>query len=319
VIATALTVGSPVRQDAFRKEDLVRDLRALGVRQGDLLNAKVSLKSVGYVDGGADALLQALLEAVGPSGTIVTDSFVNVYPLPLSEENARKISDVKTPSYAGALANALIRHPAAHRSTHPVQKFAAIGAQAAELMSAHVPTSYAYDVLRVMSERGARNLKIGSEEKTVGVGTTHVAIGLLGFRQKRERAGINYRDASGRIVTFERDWAGACAKGLGKFLPYYGSAGGILSEGRVGHAEAKLTDMQRTLNVELEMLRRDPSFFMCDDPACVECRLSWEFSDGNLAAVLLHTVLRRRRSAVVSAVRIARCRNYLPPIRTSCA
>ena len=174
--------GKPVTKDR-----LVADLKNLGVRPGDLLNVKVSLKSVGYVEGGPNTLIDALLEVVGPEGTLVSDSFVNVYPLPLSKKNAKKISDRWTPSYAGAVANAMIKYPNAFRSLHPVQKFVAIGAMAEELTQNHTPDSYAYDVLRVMCETGGRNLKLGTDEKVVGVGTTHVAIGALGFHQKRSR------------------------------------------------------------------------------------------------------------------------------------
>ena len=310
--ARGLLSSSVVPKTSFGKEDLLHDLHALGLRPGDLVNAKVSLKSIGRVDGGADTLLEALLEAVGPAGTIVTDSFVNVYPLPLSKENSQKLSSRSTPSYAGALANSLIRHPRAFRSTHPVQKFAAVGARAEELMSAHTPHSDAYGVLRVMTEEGGRNLKIGSEEKTVGVGTTHVAIGLLRLRQKRPRAGRAYADDGGRVGAFERDWAGACARGFVNFMPYYQPASAILSEGRVGLAEAKITDMKRTLDVELDLLRKNPSLLMCDDPACVDCRLSWEFSTGSLGGVILHNLMKSRFRAVLPAVRTRLNRNYLP-------
>lgn len=310
----------PARADAagvsevrsFRRADLVRDLRALGVASGDLLNAKVSLKSIGNVVGGADALLEALLEAVGSAGTIVTDSFVTAYPLPLSPEDAGRVSDSKTPSYAGALANAMIRHPKALRSGHPIQKFAAVGARAKELTEGHGPGSYAYDVLRVMAEEGGRNLKIGPEEKTVGVGTTHVAIGMLKLRQRRRRAGVRYVDASGRTATFERDWAGACARGFVNFMSHYRRAGAILSEGRIGLAESKITDMKSTLEVELELLRKDPAFFTCPDPACVDCRLSWEFSKGSLLGVISENLRRGRVRAARTAVQVRFCRNMLP-------
>ena len=310
--ARSEALEAPAPSASFQKEELVRDLRALGLRPGDLVNAKVSLKSIGHVEGGPGTLLEALLEAVGPTGTIVTDSFLEVYPLPLSRKNAAKLSDRSSPSYAGALANALVQHPRAFRSTHPVQKFAAVGARAEELMAAHTPRSYAYDVLRVMAEQGGRNLKIGSEEKTVGVGTTHVAIGLLKLRQKRERAGRAYVSEDGRVVTFERDWAGACARGFINFLPHYRPAGAILSEGRVGRAEAKITDMKRTLEVELELLRRDPAMLMCQDPACVECRLSWEFSTGSLMGVVMHKIRTRKFRGIPSAILTRVNRNYLP-------
>jgi aminoglycoside N3'-acetyltransferase len=53
------------------KEDLVKDIRALGVKEGDLLHLKVSMKSIGDVEGGAKTLLDALLEVVGKEGTLI--------------------------------------------------------------------------------------------------------------------------------------------------------------------------------------------------------------------------------------------------------
>lgn len=297
-------------REMITKERLVSDLVELGVRRGDLLNVKVSLKSIGYIDGGAETLIDALMEAVGPEGTIVTESFVYMYPLPLSKWDAEKISDHSTPSYAGALANAMIKYPGAHRSQHPVQKFSAVGALAQELTQGHTADSYAYDVLRIMAENSGRNLKLGTDEKVVGVGTTHVAIGSLGFRQRLPRTGVNYLSEEGEIVTFERNWAGICAKGLINFIPLYRDAGAILFEGKVGEAESKITDMKSTLEVERQKLSQDPTFFFCNDPACEGCRLTWEFSNGSKPHVFYHALrkepkrfLKKRQLELISLVR----------------
>ena len=61
------------------KEDLITDFKKLGVKRGDFLNVKCSLKSIGDVVGGAKTLIDALLAVVDTEGTIVTDSFVNAY------------------------------------------------------------------------------------------------------------------------------------------------------------------------------------------------------------------------------------------------
>ena len=281
------------------KEELVSDLRALGVCRGDLLNVKASLSSVGYVQGGAEALLEGLLDSVGAEGTIVTDSFVPAYPLPMSDEDRQKVVTEYTPSYAGALANAMLGHPRVIRSRHPIQKFSAIGRLGADLMQAHGPESAPYDVLRVMAGLGGRNIKIGPDEKVPGVGTTHVAIGLLGLNQDRSPRGVYYRTDEGRIELFERTWAGGCHEGFNNFWPLYYEAGAVEGEGKVGQAPAKITDMSTTLKVELETLERVPGFFLCDDPACRSCRLSWEFSSGNLLSVVLHRGLAEvRRSGL---------------------
>lgn len=73
----------------INKDSLVKDLKAIGVKKGDLLHLKISMRSVGKLNGGANELLDAILESVGDDGTIVSDAFVNVYPLPLSDEKEK--------------------------------------------------------------------------------------------------------------------------------------------------------------------------------------------------------------------------------------
>lgn len=268
---------NPIRD--VTTEDLVRDLRALGVRAGQLVNAKISLSSIGRVAGGARSLIDALIEVLGPEGTLVSDAFVESYPLPLSTRNAQKIVDEKTPSYAGAFANAMIKHPRGVRSRHPIQKFAAIGALAETLMREHTAASGAYDVLARMAESGGLNLKIGSEEKVAGVGTTHVVLCALGYRQKPLKHGVMYREVDGTIRLFVRNWVGGCARGYLNLAPLYRDGGAVLAEGNIGMAPAKITDMQRTLAIEMEALRENPRLILCGDPLCESCRIAWEFSD----------------------------------------
>ena len=48
-----------------RRERLVRDLQALGLRPGDLVMVHASLRALGPVEGGPAAVLDALLDTVG--------------------------------------------------------------------------------------------------------------------------------------------------------------------------------------------------------------------------------------------------------------
>lgn len=277
------------------RNDLVQDLRSLGVEQGDLLNVKASLRSIGSIQGGVDTLIEAILEAVGPSGTIVTDSFVDVHS-PFSRAFWKNVVDQGTPSYAGALANAMLKRSDVHRSRHPVQKFALIGAMAEGLAAGHTPESYAYDVLRIMAERGGKNLKIGPDEKVPGVGTTHVAIGLAGLRQKRPLAGVRYKDAQGKVSSFYRNWSGGCMKAFYNLNSSYdGAQGAVLAKGKVGEAPAKLTSMGVTLRLEQELIRANAGRFLrCGNPACLDCKFSWEGLSDPLGPFLWGAVLRGR-------------------------
>lgn len=279
-------------RDSITRDELVADLSSLGIESGASLNVMVSLRSIGSIVGGAKTFIDALLDVVGLDGTLVTNSYVPVFPLPLSEEHAAKVSDRSTPSYAGAVANAMISYPGSHRSRHPVQKYAAIGKNAEELMQNHGPENYAYDVLRVLAETGGRLLKVGPDDQVPGVATTHTAIWKLGLHQRRPRAGINYRNESGELITFERDWPAVCSDAYLRFMPLCREAGTFITEGYVGHAEAKITDMGKTLDFQVQLLSKDPLFLLCDDPVCRICRFDWEFSDGSLVSYWFHRGVR---------------------------
>lgn len=263
----------------FTKADILKDIINIGVRKGDILHLKVSMRAIGKVEGGADTLLDVLLEVVGEKGTIVSDAFVNVYALPLSEEDAKKISDDMTQSYAGVFANKMIKHPKAFRSKHPIQKFSAIGAKAEEYCKKHNDKTGGYALLDYMIDDDAKNLTIGGA--VAGVGTTHVAIERLGFKRKIINKGINYKANNGEVKFAKVDWNGGCGDGFKNFIPLYYEKGGIIKSGKIGNSEAILTSMKKTLNIEMETMRENNNFFFCNDPACYSCRLSWEHSDKN--------------------------------------
>src|ERR1700755_3530927 len=50
---------------------LAADLRALGVRDGDVVLAHTAVSALGWVAGREQAVILALLDAVGPTGTLV--------------------------------------------------------------------------------------------------------------------------------------------------------------------------------------------------------------------------------------------------------
>ncbi len=248
---------------------------------------------MGWVEGGARTLLDALVEVLGPEGTLVSDAFIPMYPLPLTHEDAKKISDDNSPTYAGAFCAAMIQHPEMVRSRHPVQKGVAIGAMANDLMLSHSESSPAYEPLQRMALAGGKHLSI--DRNVIGVGTTHVAQNLLDLQQKTSPLGINYLDDQGNIALFKINWVGGCAEGFPKFFPLYEKMGGIVARGNVGKADSVITDMKKTLEIELDKLEKDPAFFLCDNPGCIQCRLTWAFSTGKAPVVYLVRFMKSMR------------------------
>lgn len=132
---------------------LVSDLHALGVRPGSVLVVHSSLKSLGFVVGGAAAVVLALIEAVGPEGTIVVPTHTPDNSDPAGWQNPPVPPDWwpviraempgfdldSTPSrHMGLIAEAVRTWPGAWRSNHPHVSFAALGADAEELTHGHL-------------------------------------------------------------------------------------------------------------------------------------------------------------------------------------
>lgn len=256
--------------------NIVEDLHSIGLKRGCIVNVKASMKSIGKMENGANTLIDALIEVVGPEGLIVTDSFIKGYAKN-SDKYRKNISNQDSPSYAGALSNSMIDHPDSFRSHHPIQKFCMIGRDAESIACNHTKDSYAYDILKIMAEKGGLNLKIGTDEKVPGVGTTHVAIGIFGIEQYRGESWVQYLDDSGQINNFKMNWAGACKDAIYQLNDEYEKVdGAICAHGTIGNAPAKLSDMGETLKLELELIKKDTvSFLKCGCSDCITCQLTW--------------------------------------------
>jgi aminoglycoside 3-N-acetyltransferase len=136
------------------KGRIVRDLRRLGVEPGQALLVHASLRSLGWVVGGAPTVVAALRDAVGPAGHVVvptgteanskssrahqahietlTPDQVDQFHLEMPAFNR-----LSTPSGMGAISEALRTTEGAVRSAHPQSSFAAIGPEADVLMADH--------------------------------------------------------------------------------------------------------------------------------------------------------------------------------------
>src|SRR5512137_2180369 len=65
---------------AVTRNMIVRKLREMGLRNGDILMVHSALSSFGSVTGGAKAVVDALLEDVGPTGTLLMPTLTGDRP-----------------------------------------------------------------------------------------------------------------------------------------------------------------------------------------------------------------------------------------------
>jgi len=138
--------------------DLVRDLIALGVRPGDLLMVHSSLRSIGLVEGGPETVVDALLQALGPDGTLVVPTFT--YPTAGDPEFV--FDPIHTPSQMGAVSEAARRRPEAHRSIHLAHSIAAIGPLAQTITTSGGDSGWdAHSPMGQVFNRNGRYLLLG--------------------------------------------------------------------------------------------------------------------------------------------------------------
>ena len=143
-------------QSALTRQELVNQLQHIGLKEGMIVEVHSSLKSIGFVVGGATTVNDALKQAVGLQGTIVMPCQCSDNTEPLFWQNppillklADKVRD-NTPGYdvytsdvhhMGALVENLRGRKDTCHSYHPNSAFIANGADAKHLM-ANQPISF---------------------------------------------------------------------------------------------------------------------------------------------------------------------------------
>ncbi|MFC7549561.1 aminoglycoside N(3)-acetyltransferase [Plantactinospora sp. GCM10030261] len=145
-------LGDPTPVGPPTRSTLADDFRRLGVRPGDTVLLHSSLRAVGWVVGGATALVHALLDVLGPTGTVVAPAQTPLNrdpsrladpPLPeqwwpVFREHLPAFDPAITPSETvGVVAERIRTWPGASRSAHPQTSFAGIGPAAAEILADH--------------------------------------------------------------------------------------------------------------------------------------------------------------------------------------
>ena len=134
------------------KETIVKELTSIGLEKDDVVMVHTSLKSMGYVCGGAQTVIEALIEVVGENGTIMmpTQSWKNLDPeegvhWDADESDWQLIRD-HWPAYdkritptntMGAVAEMFRTWPGSIRSDHPARSVCAWGKYAAYLTEHH--------------------------------------------------------------------------------------------------------------------------------------------------------------------------------------
>ena len=239
------------------KRQLTDSFRALGVEKGDTLLVHSSYKSFGGVEGGPQAVIDALLEVLGEEGTLLMPTF-NFDFCKGADWDVRE-----TPSQMGYMTNLARLDPRARRVFHPIYSFAVIGKYAEDFGEINDKSSYgansAFAKLREL------------EGKIMVIGLSYND-SMTFFHHIEEMEGVDYRylkDFTGNIT----DWDGNTVTDTYQMLvrnlemgieTMVDPMGALLEEAeiiksrKIGEADVKLMKANEVYDFTVREMKRDP-------------------------------------------------------------
>jgi len=130
---------------AVTKEDIKAGLAELGLKEGDAVLFHSDLRTLGpprelvkLPNCGADMIVDAFLETVGPNGLVAVPTLTATFAPSKPDGPVGLVFDPDTTrSRVGSVTNVFLARPERKRSRHPTHSLAAIGARAEEYVADH--------------------------------------------------------------------------------------------------------------------------------------------------------------------------------------
>ena len=274
--------------------ELTADLERLGVPRGGLVMFHSSLRSIGTVEGGAGTVIDALLAAVGPNGTLVAPTFTGQY-----HEPGFVFDPAETPGTTGSIPNHFFRRPEARRTVHIVQTVAAIGPLRDTIIDAGGDDGWdAQPSMRAIFDLDGWFLLLGVPYQNLTAG--HFMEQEIGsHRRPRAVEGLQ-RLPDGRVIPLRSETWGPDPSfpGMPERSYDFNRLGegleqrGLVKRGAVGNAIARLfraRDLERTAR---EMFAANPELFFIADGQVTPLRygVTWAIPEGRHAGAELCVV-----------------------------
>ncbi len=255
-------------------ESLQTDFEALGVKKGMVLIVHSSLSAMGWVCGGAVAVIIALQEVLGETGTLVMPAHSTDLSDPSQWENPPvpeswwKTIRETMPAYdpdltptrsMGKIAETFRKQKGILRSTHPQSSFSARGPQASYIVNNHAlaygmgensPLARIYDLngfILLLGVNHSRNTSIHLAECRADFPTKRVVSESAPISQAGSRVWTTFEDINVDDSDFDR---------LGEdFL--HSEAGKVVQQGKIGIADCQLIPQRTIVDFAVDWLEKN--------------------------------------------------------------
>jgi aminoglycoside 3-N-acetyltransferase len=249
-------------QPEVTRPQLAADLRAL-VPPGATVLVHSSLSRLGHVVGGADAAIDALLDAVGATGTVLFPTLTGARQ---DGPDCPPSIDLRaTPCWTGRIPETARQRPEALRSKHPTHSVSAIGPAAERYATGHeladTPCDRRSPYYRLVDE-GGYILMLGATQSSNTTLHCLEELAEVPYHLQDEWTTGRVVDADGRehavrnrlhLWRWRRDF-----EKIDRPL----AETGALTIGKVGQAETRLMPARALHDTILPLMRADPFYLL---------------------------------------------------------
>ncbi len=126
------------------KEKIKLNIAELGIRGGDTVFFHSSLRSIGYVPGGADTVIDSFLEILGKKGTLVLPALCKYDFENMTPGEVEKSWDIaRTQTFTGLIPETFRKRAGTLRSDNPTHSVCAAGRLAEKITRHHAISRFA--------------------------------------------------------------------------------------------------------------------------------------------------------------------------------
>ena len=248
------------------RDEIAFLLAKLGI-DGRQIVVHSSLAGIGDVEGGADAVCAALMDAVGEAGAIIMPAFTADQTLPA--EGGRAIAsfhpELSVDAAVGAIAESFRRLPTVLRSNHPTHSFCAWGHHGRGVLSTQRDNNVLGPLKKLNVAQGDVLLLGVSLRAATAL---HLAEEQLGVAYLRRRTAVRI-NAAGYDERVVLENVPGCSVAFDRLEARLDPAKVRQVELPAGHA--RRIPIRYLVTLAATALREDPAAFVCDRPHCADC------------------------------------------------
>ena len=239
------------------QRDLTQEFAELGVQPGDTLLVHSSYKSFGGVEGGPQAVIGALIAALGEEGTLIMPTF----NFDFCQGEPWDVRE--TPSHMGIITELVRKDPRSCRVFHPIYSFVVLGKHQERLCRSHYRSSYGQNsVFGQLRDLDGKIMVVGLAYND----------SMTFFHHVEEMEGVDYRYMkafTGLVI----DWDGQSSeqtytmlvrdieKGVHTMVDPMGALleeMGVIQVRKIGAAKVALMQANRVFEFTAREMKRDP-------------------------------------------------------------